>query len=71
MKVTIAVLHQDGRYIARILDYLITQDGRTKDEAIAHAIQTYQELKKEYPLKKVPIDKNYYPGWEFVEKDVK
>ena len=70
MKLTIAIIHQEGRYIARILDYLITQEGRTKEEAIAHVIQTYHELKQEYPLKKVPIDKNYYPSWELVEKDI-
>jgi len=70
MKITIAITNEDGIWIARCLDYLITQTGKTKQGAINHMIESLKQHMNEFDLKKVSGNKEQYQDWEIVEIEI-
>jgi len=70
MKITIAIINEDGLWIARCLEYLITQTGQSKQEAMDHVITSLKQHMNEFSLKKISNNKEQYRDWELVEVEI-
>jgi len=70
MKLKIAVIQESELWVARCLDFMISQTGSTKQNAIDNLIETLKQMNNKYGLKKVTVNENNYNDWEISIKEV-
>jgi pyruvate-formate lyase len=69
MKIHIALTKEEDYWIARCVEFMITDTGNSKDEAIKNLKKTMIDISKEYDLKVVPSQESL-ADWETIEEEI-
>ena len=70
MKIHIAIVKEESYWIARCVEFMITDTGVSKEAAIKNLKRTMLSISKEHELKKLPLQKNIFDDWEIVQEEI-
>jgi len=70
MKIHIALAKEDGYWVARCAELMITDKGISKEDAIKNLKRTIIDISKEYGLKRIPYQEKMFEDWEIIQDEI-
>lgn len=64
------MIKEEDYWIARCVEFMITDTGVSKKDAIKNLKHTMLSISKEHELKRLPPQKNMFDDWEIVQEEI-